>query len=76
MTAYSKEKYAALDEEDKNVIDDMLEIAIEAMSTGQGAAILLVDVHGLGVAQMFAAGNQLLIAVYGIQQRGIDPYSR
>lgn len=61
MTTYPKEKYAALDEEDKNVIDDMLEVAIEALSTGRGAAIMLVDVEGLGVAQMLAAGNQLLI---------------
>ena len=61
MTTYSKEKYDALDEEDKNVIDDMLEIAIEALSTGQGAAIMLVDVNGAGVAQLLAAGNQMLI---------------
>jgi hypothetical protein len=61
MTTYSKEKYDALSEEDKNVIDDMLGVAIEALATGQGAAIMLVDVNGLGIAQMLAAGNQLLI---------------
>jgi hypothetical protein len=61
MTAYPKEKYDALNEEDKNVIYDMLEIAIEALTTGQGAAIMLVDVEGKGAAQMLAAGNQLLI---------------
>jgi hypothetical protein len=61
MTTYSKEKYAALSEEDKTLIDDMLEVAIAALSTGQGAAIMLVDVNGLGVAQMLAVGNQLLI---------------
>lgn len=61
MTNYPKEKYAALSEEDKDMIDDMLEIAIETLATGQGAAIMLVDVNGLGVAQMLAVGNQLLI---------------
>jgi hypothetical protein len=61
MNEHTQEKYAALAEKDRQSITDMIDVAVAALSTENGALVLLVDVEGQGVAQMLAAGNQLLV---------------
>lgn len=69
MTPWN-DKYEALDENQRAVIDEIVESAIETITSDRGAVVVLSDPKGNGRANFLYGGNTLLIE--GLLEAGAE----
>lgn len=55
-------RYSTLDDDSREVFDVMFDNALDALSTRDGAVVMVVDIEGDGIAALYTCGNQFLAA--------------